>query len=495
MSLAKAIEFRQLIAQLTPKEKAQFASEHIDFIITTLFHQFAQQKHLKQVNELESFNQSLSQFLESRKQKPKAISPINVKLDELPTVVIGSIASFLSQVHYNRFKRSNRSLYCGCSSHNTLQQLSLNLNSNHASNNIHRGNIASYSNVKRLSLNTSTDIISLQTRIVKRLGRPVFKQIISLEIAVKQEGFLGKFVNQEMKIMNCDSVRQLAIVRFGEWLVMTKYKLMLFLEPFRNLEYLMLSNISARDIKGEDIVNACPNLIGLNMDRMHIKHLVCLLGHKLRYLSFTHFHANQWDGIDNVSFDELEELRTTGQDYQTLNSIIKSAIKLNKISLDFAWKTRRSNHIDIMRIINNVMVKCSSLNYMYLVSPHYDFGSVLEGIESGLLHTKMTQRTKLKIHVRVTANSKFTTNDFVQNVGTIVSALELSKIDHFMFIWCLHLRKNRHRICNEIYKKLSKISAHTNVVQYRQQFVITNKDCKIDGFYDRVCSHCCICIK
>ena len=48
-----------------------------------------------------------------------------MKMDELPSPIIGEIASFLSQKEYALFSRCNRSVFTSSNSPNTLQQLSM----------------------------------------------------------------------------------------------------------------------------------------------------------------------------------------------------------------------------------------------------------------------------------------------------------------------------------------------------------------------------------
>eukprot|EP01083_Nonionella_stella_P164401 543923_1 len=126
MSLIKAINFRHLSSQLTLQERLQFLSQlihsHTDIIFTSLFQHLSQPKQVNQVNE---FNNRLSNIIQSRKEKPKPLCTRNIKLDQFPRAIIGYVASFLKQRSYIRFSKSNRSIYLGCNSPNTLQRLSL----------------------------------------------------------------------------------------------------------------------------------------------------------------------------------------------------------------------------------------------------------------------------------------------------------------------------------------------------------------------------------
>eukprot|EP01083_Nonionella_stella_P284350 967973_1 len=126
MSLTNAIKFRHLISQLTDEECVSFLSKlvhlHLDIVVTSLFLHLAK---TKQTNPLNSFNESLSDIIQSRKEKPKAISFNDMKMNQLPAAIIGHTASFLPQCDYLYFSSSSRSIYLGCNSPNLLHELNV----------------------------------------------------------------------------------------------------------------------------------------------------------------------------------------------------------------------------------------------------------------------------------------------------------------------------------------------------------------------------------
>eukprot|EP01083_Nonionella_stella_P181140 647883_1 len=101
---------------------SKLVDSHMDIIVRSLFCHFVK-ANPNQLNQLNSFNESLSNIIQSRKEKPKAIPTRNIKLSQLPRAVIGHTASFLSQLDYVDFSMSNRSIYLGCNSPNLLYEL------------------------------------------------------------------------------------------------------------------------------------------------------------------------------------------------------------------------------------------------------------------------------------------------------------------------------------------------------------------------------------
>eukprot|EP01083_Nonionella_stella_P020137 55822_1 len=129
MSLTKAIQFRQLLAYLTVQEKSQFLSDflqsHPDVVSAALFHHFAHDS--KQIQQVIAINQSLSNLILQRKEKPKRMiaSSTKIKLQHLPRALIGYLASFLDERAYFNFSGCNRYTHLGCNTPNALQALTI----------------------------------------------------------------------------------------------------------------------------------------------------------------------------------------------------------------------------------------------------------------------------------------------------------------------------------------------------------------------------------
>eukprot|EP01084_Bolivina_argentea_P023546 43932_1 len=116
--LPDTIQFRHLIDQLTKQEYTQFLNKLVvenkaNLITSSLFHYFTQTTHTKakqDSKDLEDVNSILTNIIQSRKNKQKSQSIVNIKLDELPKAIIGYIASNLEQNDYFRFQKTNRQI-------------------------------------------------------------------------------------------------------------------------------------------------------------------------------------------------------------------------------------------------------------------------------------------------------------------------------------------------------------------------------------------------
>eukprot|EP01083_Nonionella_stella_P024491 67582_1 len=73
--------------------------------------------------------------------------------------------------------------------------------------------------------------------------------------------------------------------------------------------------------------------------------------------------------------------------------------------------------------------------------------------------------------------------DFTLNVGRIVNSLCTSKVDQFMFIWKFECENEPNKASlNEVFCNLCSLSTRIKVVQLGKRFIITNKNCKINGY-------------
>eukprot|EP01083_Nonionella_stella_P301460 1034308_1 len=167
MSLTNAIEFRYLTTQLTHEERVGFLSKlvrtHMDVLFTSLFMLIVK---TNQIHEANHFNESLSDIINSRKEKPKAIPTNNIQIHQLPRALIGYTASFLKRHEYVKFAMSNRAVYLGCNSPNLLHALDLRNIEDYSSI-----NLAAFPSVKIL------DIGPIELPSNSSVDSPTFKQV------------------------------------------------------------------------------------------------------------------------------------------------------------------------------------------------------------------------------------------------------------------------------------------------------------------------------
>eukprot|EP01083_Nonionella_stella_P293463 998024_1 len=490
MSLTKAIHFRHLIKQLTTEECTQFLStifsSHVDLIMTSLFHHLAKSN---QINEVNHFNESLSDIIQSRKDKPKLQCMRNRELHQFPSALIGHTASFLMKSDYVHFSMANRSIYLGCNlPSNQLQELDLQFAKIEKYALI---NLSSFASLKTLCVDPCKVISSQHQMSSDSQTLNKLKELHLRTLTYNQHGNHGwvePFFSQNL--VNCDHVTVLECYQFGSREnKMAKNEFLSLLERFPNLAQLRLSLVHvSNNVTAKDISNVCRKIVGLKLSQFSFRitsDLVKIFSCELKYLRLVcdNIYGSPQLDFSDVSFSKLEELKLMFPGNRLFQSILKSALNLKKISVD-EWMM--AGNEQIKNNVANLMVKCTSLHCMcFRVTQSDHFYSVLDGIEIGLFKTKKQPKHQMKICIEITY-SQFKGNDFVLNVGRIVNALEASSINDFMLIWksCHRVIQNDDKL-NDIFKNLCQL--HTSVFLADNRLIITNDNCNISGYASCVC--------
>eukprot|EP01083_Nonionella_stella_P043116 116374_1 len=477
MSLNKAIQFRHLISQLTHQERVGFLSNLIDscpdIIIISLFGHLSQSNQIEEVN---AFNTELSDIIQSRKDKPAPLSQ-NIKLDQFPRAIIGYTASFLKQRDYIHFSMSNRSVYLGCSSPNTLQELKID-------------DIIDIKDYPVIKAGTFPSIQTLAIDPSKSMhfDSQSFNQVVSLRLTARRKrGWVQPFF--ERNIVGCDSVTTLDCVRFGcDTNKMDGNEFLSLLTKFPNLTHLKMRNVYlTEDITAQDITDGCPNVIGLSVmdDRVPAtssRQLPQRFASRLKYLSLSQHQKNSFD-YDDFAFDKLEELQLFWPDNQLFVDIFKSTPPLKKLYIAFTPDSHWMSNDEVKNGIANSITKSAFLNTMVFSVRSSHLGSLLEGIERGLFGTKTRHRAELKISIRV-RDGGLKPSDFTFDVARVINALEACDINDFMFIW--RFKPLKKELDSSILMGLK--TRHSKVFQNENSqfihFIITNHNCKINGYQD-----------
>eukprot|EP01083_Nonionella_stella_P059641 156029_1 len=479
MSLIKAIHFRHLSSQLTDQERLQFLSQlvhsHTDIIFTSLFHHLSKPN---QINEVTDINNRLSDIIESRKDKPKPLCTKLIQLHQFPEAIIGYVASFLQQKIYIHFSMTNRFIYLACNSPNGLQQLILSCFRDYSCI-----KLSSFPSVKTLRI---WPFKAIESQNNMSFDSPNFNHVTQLGLDADGKcNWVEPFFQQN--IINCDHVTALRCSRLGsdDWMMWRNEFVSLFTK-FPNITQLTLCTDNfcvSRDVTAQDIADACPKIVGLKVDGYMTSDLIRLFAHQLQYLSLTVEYDYINFDFENVPFGHLKELCISGPHNQLVDGIIKSACKFKKIHLLY-WKNRMSEE-QIKYGIVNVMIQCKCLDYMRLTASDHttQLSSVFDGIVSGLLKTKQQQRKQLKVWVTVYTGSEFKANDLTPGAVRVVKALCESDVNEFMLI--LHIGFLE-KVLKEVYHDLCNVSAHIKVVQLQNKIIVSNVNCKINGYQDEL---------
>eukprot|EP01084_Bolivina_argentea_P282810 484191_1 len=485
MSLTKAVKFRSLTTQLNKNETRQFmhylSDNHFKLIEKALFDQIL---NVFSINEAENINQLISNIIQSRKEKPKPIQPQNIKLDNLPKSLIGVTASFLTQYDYINFSKCNRSIFIGCNSPNLMQEFIM--VSNHPA-----VNLALYPSITNLYINfCRVHELMIQTPIT---DLPVINQLTHMSLSGNQTNCdIDPFMTQN--IINTNTVTQLQLFNLGSRSNINHsfnpIKLIKILNKFPNISYLHLAQIYS-SFDPNKIKKLYPNLKGLALSTQSPQRnmsLLNLFASNLEFLKLNRHHANTDYNLDDLIFSKLEELYMPRPHIKSIDGILKTAQNLQKVYIKTSKNDKcfmTSNETE--RIMKKLIMSCKYLEYIEFEDEGELFKSALSGIESGLFQTRKWNRKQMKIYIKI--NKPLTDNEhknenILENevVAKLVHWLENSNINDFMFI--LELDKtDTHKISETLKNNMS--SNVETILVNGLIFVITNKNCTINGFGTR----------
>eukprot|EP01083_Nonionella_stella_P159777 521625_1 len=491
MSLKEAIQFSHLITQLSHEERITFFSQlmeshtSINSVLTTAL--FNAIRDLEEID-ARDVNKSLSDIIQARTSAPPtSVCTRNIQLHKLPRDLIQYTASFLDQWDYFDFSFCNKAIYLGCNLSHSLEELNLQFMNNYSSR-----NLSTFQSIKKLTIETNKAIQ------LEPFDTPNFGQVsaLILEGDLRGRGRVQQFLARN--ILNCDVVTSLKCDTF------TNEELLCLFTAFPNVRYLKLSHV--RDTSpyrrvrlAQDIYDLYPNLTGLNLEWNRFDpqifafdtDMIQLFASKLTHLSFA--QRSEDCSFDALRFDKLQELTVNNPSKAALDGILRTATDLKKIAVrTFVHEYQGRSGLSFMNTeqmrntATNIVLKCPSIKYMCFVITIGDFCSILAGIECGLSGIRSRDKNELKIEICLKGANKENTKDFALNVGRVINALELSSIDDFMFILYFKGRKSD-GLWQGIYNSLCIGSQHTKVMRYEHKIVITNQNCKINGYRDTVC--------
>ena len=508
MLLTKAIRFRSLTEDLTPKERTEFinnvSSSNEPLIIKALFHHFIQESPGIQ-KEVDSMNAQLSGIIETRERTSSQKTAFLFTLADVSNAIIGNIASYLTQNDYFRFSRTSRPLYLACNTPNMLREIRV--------RNVHACTDLS------LFLGAKKIILSVD----QSWGSNVFEKVME---SIKDISELNT-----LTLLKSDPIDQIAIntlelyssnnilVNKIEVLTMSGYsqyqwdsttfpkRLMKSLMKFKNVRFLDFSfphEHQYGDAQLKAMAKAFSNLKGLrmNMDFSGItKYLLRTTGEYLEFLSIIEPNCEEWEDNDEmkdvlkvVDFGNLKEFEWVSAITDApLGAILKTAKNLRKFR--FATEMDEVNAQVKAQDIRNLLTKCPSLQYLGLdliastpddENEDYKVCDILDAIDGGLFDTRNRKRDSLKIQIKGWVMGS-EADECIRRLDQIISSLALSDVQDFMImidfeegVFTEEGRWEHSRFVDpEMFRRRI---AGVRVFKRKNMMMITNDDCRICGY-------------
>ncbi len=508
MSICKAIKFKSLICQLNLSEKQLFISSLPIIMISVIEQSIFKYCHKNSNNsEVDKINNLLKLIIRSRKNKPKVTDTFNIKLDKIPKVLIGVVASFLPQKNYYNFNQCNRSIYIACNNPILLKQLYL-----------ERVHWLSYPNIKRYQSLNSLHIDVAAFNIINNSLLYSDKFIYNLQ-KIKLFGWNDNCTDVKLfvkpKWFDLHRVNKLCLHDFG--LNVDRFNpdiLYDILKTFKYINYLECVSVWFRNnLEKNKLIN-----IGLNLKSLYIQSadiitytLIDTFNKNINILGLQYnldFHEyNFICDFTKFSFIKLQELELLTPCLKVYNDIIKTTENIIKVFIMFNEKKRTVyNEFDIdfwetsskqspvydvnllIQMVEYLITKCIYLNNITLQYSSWKYiNDILNSIIGNISIKNISKCMKIQIIIN-SEEKKLSYNilcNICRNIIQLIKNLYKQYI-YFMFIF----KFNHSKIVNSRWEKLdcmfkSCSEINNNLIifkKFQKKIVFMNKNCNINGY-------------
>ena len=340
MALLKVVKFRSLSKTLTAMEFNQFTADFIktcgrDALLTALCDKFTNQNNSDQnattadTQRLDTAINIVHNIIRCRKQMNGKSNKL--KLEVLPTAIIGEIASYLPLKDYASLNKTNRLTYIGCNESNTLRYLDLLKLIDYG-----QIDLTKYIQLNHLKLKlTNFNELSLPTD-----GSKILPRLTGLTLDADRHTDIDLNHLKSQTAINLSNVSCLKLRAFGQrirskWFSFNTFRSLIL--SFPNIQYLILNFTNpdfSNNISEFDVNALLPNLKGLahyNGSWRLFNHIITFAASSLKSLIFR--YCERIIIPSNLVFSNLEELCITSPTIEVLNNIVNKTKSLKRIEL------------------------------------------------------------------------------------------------------------------------------------------------------------------
>lgn len=358
------------------------------------------------------------------------------RFNDMPTNLIGEIASFLKQKEYAHFSSTNRKIFVDCYSPCKLQQLIL------LDSRIKYGDISfrKFSQIKRLEFelmhllefNTAngarfSDCRQVETLFIDRGFHPNPDWELFEELAALINDSSPCFAN----------VRCLPLQEFNN---MTPNLLVQLLSKFESLVYLRLQSVQMHGrLDPSDLASVCPKIkeiVSIGAHRTIVEPMLLSWKCKIDSL-FWH----EFSGIIPVDsdFTSIKRLGFCGLSASRCLRLFHQSKPLEEIMWipPYFGSGTPSERAELELQHEELLMKCIEeqplLKYLYISTKQY-FEASCNGVYRGLFSTKKRKRKQFEVTLYVDADQIGSEgeDDFVCCIAKIIHAITMSDIEEWM---------------------------------------------------------------
>ena len=442
--LVSVLKFKSLNARLTDTEFSAFISrmwkivgrEEILKLLCTLFSRQLNNADVvnnQKPNLLDAMTTMTSDIIRHR----DTISNPRTKLDinNMPSCLVGTIASFLNSLEYISFSMTNRKVYVDCNSPNRLQQLSLQRVTDYSA-----VPLKNFPQIKCLRFYLK-QISEFNEMNGQRFGD--CKQLESMIIHGKHSTIsdINLLINDSSRCFS--SIRSLTLMWFQGSSRLQPDALIEILSKFDKLAHFKLYVV---EIQGNLSSHS------LSSVRPEMREFMSLASGQIAPA------LESWKGgIETLTIGEpvgdiayydistVKRLCFVGLEIAKIDALLNSPNSLREISWIPNYSTPPSpdlNGQEVRTVTKRCIVGHMELEYLF-VSTRCHFEEICSGIHDGLYLTKKRKRKQFEIALDVDVREISNSEEFVCGIAKIVNVMSMSNIEQWIICVDAHRESRR----------------------------------------------------
>ena len=412
-----------------------------------------------------------------------AIGPSNQSITNLPTSLVGAVASYLDQRSYFRLSSTDRKIFVDTHSPNRLTKLRL----------------TGFVNPDDVSLNEFSGVrhFIFSMTSINELNEGVISELFpKMEIlngrGVITDSSVCQFVRQNSCIF--PKIKTLAL-RYCTGTSITSESLHSLLSGSSALEHVQLRDTDfSRDLDKDQLSTLCPNVKRLSSIRNRCDTVfLSALSSKLTTLTFQPFRWSTFTFPVDCDWSQLQRLCLWAVSQQAIRQILDKTKKLrefcfapNVINYERMAMEGPMTASEIVLMTEELITKyVPSMEFLYIATRGH-FAGICNAIHRGLFFSQKQHRECLEIGLYLGTGDADSIDDMMCNISKILLALRGSNTQQWMVTLSGAYTFDVDGMEQGIRSFLFDSYPDSRFVLKRRtpsEFIIANTDCKMIGHH------------
>ena len=345
-------------------------------------------------------------------------------INNMPSCLVGTIASFLTQSHYIRFSRTNRKVYVDCNSPNSLQKLTLLQVTDYST-----VPLKQFPQIKCLKFNLK-QITGFKEIDGQRFGDCNQLKTLIIDGNDSTNSDVNLFINDSSRCFS--SIETLTLARFTKSSKLQPDAVLRILSKFGKLvHFQMYAAQSEAPLSSHALSLVCPEIQEFtSIASSHCEHVLEAWKGRIETLTI----GGPTDDISTYDISAVKRLCVLALKIPKIYLLLNSSKSIREISWIPNTNTPPRPPLkgqQIAYIIKKCIVDQVSLEYLY-VSTRGHFESICSGIHFGLYLTKKQKRKQFEIALNVDVREISKAEEFVCCISKIINVIRVSNIEDWM---------------------------------------------------------------